>query len=95
MKPAVALAAQASRGWWVLWRPFWPWWPLVLAARVQLAVILLAVIPLVIRVDKAAVPVFSLLSSGLVVYGVYAQLMRKHRLRRFTPLNSGRKDGGW
>jgi hypothetical protein len=84
------LAARASRAWWVLWKPFWTWTPLVLAVRVQLAVILLALMPAVIRVDPRSGSVLSVISSGLVVYGVYAQLRRKARLRRFTPWDDRR-----
>ena len=81
----IMLAARVSRAWWTLWRPFWPWIPLVLAARVQLAIILLAMLPLVIREDPRSGSALSVVYIALGVYGAVAQLLRRFRLRRFVP----------
>jgi hypothetical protein len=81
----IMLAARASRAWWVLWKPFWTWTPLVLAVRIQLAVVVLALVPALVRADPRSGSELSVIASGLVVYGVVAQLRRKYRLRRFTP----------
>lgn len=80
-----ALAARASRRWWVMWRPAWHVWPLILSARIQLAVVFIAIIPLIVRETDEVGSILSILSCCLIAYGGLSQLRRSWRMKRFQP----------